>query len=62
MAESNRKYQSIYGSWHGLAKGAIGQARTAKTIEVIARKAEVEGTGLLRKTEMKNDMPQAKIC
>ena len=35
---------------------------TTKIVEVIAWKAAVKGTGLLRKAEMNNDMLQVKIC
>lgn len=62
MAKGSRKNQDIYSSWHGQPKELLAKPKMTKTIEAIARKVTIESAGLLRKTEMKNDMLQAEIC
>ena len=62
MAKDSRKNQDIYSSWHGQPKELLAKPKMTKTIEAIARKVTIESAGLLRKTEMKNDMLQAEIC
>lgn len=43
-------------------KELLAKLEMAKVVEATARNATVEGIGLLRKVEMKNDMLQPKIC
>ncbi|WJZ84559.1 hypothetical protein VitviT2T_004159 [Vitis vinifera] len=47
---------------HGMdnQKELLAKSKMTKTIEAIARKVTIESAGLLRKTEMKNDMLQAE--
>uniref|UniRef100_F6HT27 Uncharacterized protein n=1 Tax=Vitis vinifera TaxID=29760 RepID=F6HT27_VITVI len=54
-------YANVMGCIMYAMRELSAKLEMTKTVEVIARKAIVKGTGLLRKPEMKNDMLQVEI-
>lgn len=52
---SSRKNQGVHDLDRGLLEEVVGQARNRQNSQLVAWKVTEEGTGLLRKTELKNN-------